>query len=100
MNITPTTLPNQIQPRVDRDKAAVAAVRAPSRARDSVDEPERRKQILQRIDQPELGRLASRVEKHLASSARASRALASYAEVAESAERNGLRDVLGFDAYA
>ena len=82
----------------------MAAVRAPNRARDSVDEPERRKQALQRIDQPELERLASRMEnrleKHLGSSARASRALASYAEVADSGERSGLHDLLGFDAYA
>jgi len=82
----------------------VAAIRAPNRARDSADEPERRTQPLQRIDQPERERLASRMEnrleKHLGSSARASHALASYAEVAGSDERSGLHDLLGFDAYA
>jgi hypothetical protein len=103
LNINPA-LPNPYQPPVDRDKIAVAAVRAPNRARDSVDEPERRKQPLQRIDQPELERLAGRMEhrleRHPGSSARASRALASYAEVAHGGELSGLHDLLGFDAYA
>jgi hypothetical protein len=103
VNITPA-LPNPHQPPVARDKTAVSAVRAPNRARDSVDEPERQTKPLQRIEQPERERLASRMEnrleKHLGSSARTSRALASYAEVADSGERSGLHDLLGFDAYA
>ncbi len=82
----------------------MAAVRAPNRARDSVDEPERQTKPLQRIEQPERERLASRMEnrleKHFGSSARTSRALASYAEVADGGERSGLHDLLGFDAYA
>ena len=82
----------------------MAAVRAPSRARDSVDEPERQAKRLQRIEQPERERLASRMEnrleRHPGSSARASRALASYAEVAHGGELSGLHDLLGFDAYA
>jgi len=82
----------------------VAAVRPPNRARDSVDEPERQTRPLQRIERPERERLASRMEnrleKHPGSSARTSRALASYAAVADSGERSGLHDLLGFDAYA
>jgi hypothetical protein len=69
-----------------------------------VDEPERQTKPLQRIEQPERERLASRMEnrleKHFGSSARTSRALASYAEVADGGERSGLHDLLGFDAYA
>ena len=82
----------------------MAAVRAPNRARDAVDEPERRELPLQRIDQSERERLVAQAETVLdklhGGSALASRALASYAEVAGSGERSGLSDLLGFDAYA
>ena len=103
MNITPA-LPNPYQPSETPDKSGVAAVRAPNRARDAADEPERREQPVRRIEPSERERLAAQVEtlpdRHHDASARASRALASYAEVAEGGERSGLRDLLGFDAYA
>ena len=82
----------------------MAAVRAPNRTRDAADEPERRRQPVQTVDQPTRERLAARLgsplETHAPASARASRALASYAEVADNGERSGLQDLLGFDAYA
>ena len=82
----------------------MAAVRAPNRARDAADEPARRGQPLQRIDQSEREHLVAQaqtlLDRHHAGSGRISRALASYSEVADSGERSGLQDLLGFDAYA
>lgn len=103
MNITPA-LPNPHPPSVAPDKTAVVAVRAPNRTRDAVDEPERRAQPVHRIGKSEREHLAARVEtlpdRRDDGSARVSRALASYAEIAEGGDRSGLRDLLGFDAYA
>jgi len=103
VNITPA-LPNPYQPSATPDQSSVAAVRAPNRARDAADESERREQPVRRIDPSERERLAAQVEalpdRQHDGSTRASRALASYAEVAEGGERSGLRDLLGFDAYA
>lgn len=104
MKITPA-LPNPYQPSVAPDKAAVAAVRAPNRTRDAADEPDRREHTVQRIGQSERERLAARMEplqhdRRGDGSAHVSRALASYAQVAEGSERSGLHDLLGFDAYA
>ena len=82
----------------------MAAVRAPNRTRDAADESERREQPVQRIGQAERERLAALVEtlpdRQHDGSTHVSRALASYAEVAEGGERSGLHDLLGFDAYA
>jgi len=104
VNITPA-LPNPYQLPVDQDKGAVAAVRAPNRARDSADQAGRRELRPQHIDETERERLVAQTNILLdrpphAASARASRALASYAEVAESGDPGGLRELLGFDAYA
>ena len=103
MNITPA-LPNPYQAPVDQDRSAVTAVRAPNRTRDAADEPERRRQAVRTIDQPARERIAARLgnpwERHAPASAHASRALASYAAVADNGERSGLQDLLGFDAYA
>ncbi len=103
MNITPA-LPNPYPSSVAPDKTAIAAVRAPNRVRDAVDEPERRQQPVQRIEPSQRERLAAQVEavpgRQLDGSVRVSRALASYAEVSEGGERKGLHDLLGFDAYA
>jgi len=56
------------------------------------------------IAQIERERLAAAVEtgrdQRAGESLRADRALASYAAVADDGERSGLRDLLGFDAYA
>ena len=81
------------------------AVRAPNRARDAGDEPEpRQPQLLSPISQKEREHLAGVVQagrdRQPGESLLADRALASYAAVAEDGERNGLRDLLGFDAYA
>lgn len=81
------------------------AVRAPTRARDVADEPEPRKpQSVNPIAQIERERLATVTkagrDRQAAESLRAGRALASYAAVADDGERSGLRDLLGFDAYA
>jgi hypothetical protein len=80
-------------------------VRAPNRARDAGDEPEpRRPQSVSPIAQIERERLAAAVDtgrdQRAGESLRADRALASYAAVADDGERSGLRDLLGFDAYA
>ena len=103
MKITPA-LPSPYQPSVDPGKAALAAVRAPNRTRDAVDEPARRGQQAQRIGRSEHERLAAhaaiRQDRQHDGSARVSRALASYAEIAEGGERSSLHDLLGFDAYA
>ena len=81
------------------------AVRAPTRARDVADEPEpRQPQSVSPIAQIERERLAAVIhagrDQNPAESLRADRALASYAAVADDGERSGLRDLLGFDAYA
>ena len=39
-------------------------------------------------------------DSHRSQSLRAQRALASYTAAADDVERSGLRDLLGFDAYA
>ena len=103
VNITPA-LPNPYQPSVDQDRAAVAAVRAPNRARDAVDQPQRREQPSRVVAQSERKRLVAQAEalldRQIGASAHVNRALASYAQVAEVGERSGLHDLLGFDAYA
>ena len=81
------------------------AVRAPNRARDAGDEPEpRQPQSVSPISQKEREHLAgvvqARPDRQPGESLRADRALASYAAVADDEDRNGLRDLLGFDAYA
>ena len=81
------------------------AVRAPNRARDAGDEPEpRQPTALSSIAQSERERLAAELntgrDRQAADSLRTDRALASYAAVADDGERSGLRDLLGFDAYA
>jgi len=82
----------------------VAAVRAPNRTRDAADDQDRRGQPLRSIEQSERERLVAQAEtlldKHHGGSARVSRALASYADVADNSQRSGLHDLLGFDAYA
>jgi hypothetical protein len=83
----------------------VPAVRAPNRARDAGDEPQpRQPHPVSPIAQIERERLAAAVEtgrdQRPGESLRADRALASYAAVADDGERSGLRDLLGFDAYA
>ena len=56
------------------------------------------------ISQKEREHLAAvvqaRPDRQVGESSRADRALASYAAVADDGDRNGLRDLLGFDAYA
>lgn len=103
MNITPV-LPNPHQPPATPRNTAVSAVRAPQPARDPADERERRQPLSHTLDRPERERLAVRAEGYATPqaghSALASRALASYAQVAADSERGSLRELLGFDAYA
>jgi hypothetical protein len=103
VNITPA-LPNPYQLPVEQDRKAVAAVRAPNPPRDVVDQAERRQPLSQTIDQAGRERIVShadaRVTPYQDGSARTSRALASYAQIAANGESGGLRELLGFDAYA
>ena len=57
----------------------MAAVRAPQRARDAADEPDRRKQALQSIDPPERERLAASGSPSRARMASLSKAIGSFA---------------------
>ncbi len=102
MNITPV-LPNPPQRPMDREPAAVGAVRPAQQTRDPVDETDRRAMVAQPYDQAERERLSQGVAGPVprqAGSARIGRALATYAEVGGDSDRHALRELLGFDAYA
>jgi hypothetical protein len=103
VNITPA-LPNPYPSPVDQERTAVAAVRAPNPPRNPADEPERRQPLLQAIDPAAHERIVARagalVTPHHEGSSLANRALASYAQIADSGDPSGLRELLGFDAYA
>lgn len=83
----------------------MASVRAPNPPRNVADQAESRQPLSQAIEQARRDRVVTtytgaRVTPHPESSARTSRALTSYARVAESGESGNLRELLGFDAYA
>ena len=103
VNITPA-LPNPHQPSVGQDHRGITAVRAPERARDAADQHAYRQQATKAVDQAERERRIAQAENRFyqrqSTSPAVHRALASYAAVADVGERNGLRDLLGFDAYA
>ena len=80
-------------------------MRPSNAARDATEDAERRRDRPPAIDRVERERLVEQAESELqryrgAESARANRALATYAQVAEDDKRRGLHDLLGFDAYA
>jgi len=103
VKITPA-LPNPHQASVGQDKGGVAAVSAPVRVRDAVEHASRRQPPSRVIEPVERERLAAEIENRLYqrydTASRAGRAIASYASVADTGDHNGLRDLLGFDAYA
>ena len=103
MNITPA-LPNPHQASVGQDKGGVPAVKAVSRSRNSADQAPDRSQPPRIVDPAEREQLVAQVESRFYRrpdiTPHSSRALASYAAVADGGERTGVRDLLGFDAYA
>ena len=82
----------------------MAPVQAPKRSRDATDEPAGRTPVRQVIDESRHAQLVARAEalvtQQKGHSALANRALASYAQIADSTERNSLQNLLGFDDYA
>lgn len=103
MKIAPA-LPSPQQPPASPGRCAVAPVAATGAARDAGDERARHPGPTQATDAPAQGRLipgretlATRQADH---PAHVSRALASYARVANDGEHSSLRELLGFDAYA
>lgn len=104
MNITPA-LPRPYQPPSEQERGALAAVRAPSPTRDSVEDAEGKRQKPPVVTAADVEHYAARAEAvvhpHEPSlSAHANRALASYGQVAGDTEKSDLRNLLGFDAYA
>ena len=103
MKITPA-LPNPHPMSSGQDKGGVAAVSAPTRVRDAADQTARRQPATRIVDPIERERLVAQAESRLyqrhGASSLAGRAIASYATVAGESENSGLRDLLGFDAYA
>ena len=84
----------------------MGAVQAVRPARDAADQSEQRQARPHTLllDEARRGRVAARpsaqVSPQPAHSAHSSRAIASYARVADDTDRHRLRDVLGFDGYA
>ena len=82
----------------------MAAVNATRRSRDATDEPGRRPGTQRVIDESRHAELVARADVKVTPqrghSAYASRALATYARVADDGERRSLSDMLGFDSYA
>ena len=103
MNIAPT-LPTLQPPAQQQERRVVTAVNASQRSRDATDEPGRRPVAQRVIDESRHARLVARAEvtatPQRGHSTYASRALASYARVADDGERRSLSDLLGFDDYA
>lgn len=82
----------------------MGAVRESLPARDAADGGDRRSPVERRPGAAD-GETLARAHEHRAVRqadypARVSRALASYARVADAGEQNSLRELLGFDAYA
>ena len=104
MNITPA-LPSPYHPSNDQERQTVGPVRASNPSMGATDD-ERRRHHPPAVDRVERERLIEQAEHglkryhHGAESARANRALASYAQIAEDNRRQGLHELLGFDAYA
>ena len=100
MNITPA-LPNPYHPPAEHERTAVSGVRAPHPTRDAASQAERRVPLPQMTEEAWRERAAEHpVVLQSGESARANRALASYARVADEGRRGDLHDLLGFDAYA
>jgi hypothetical protein len=102
VNINPT-LPSPIPAPEPKNSRSVGAVPAVPHARDTAD-PATRQDPPRRVSQAEreaiLGDGATVYRQADTGSRRASRALAAYSAVAEQPQRNDLREMLGFDAYA
>ncbi len=104
MKITPA-LPNPYQSPADPNRQVVRAVHASGPARDAADEADRRHERVPRVDPLTHERLAAQIgpdprQRDGAMSARAHKALASYARVAGEDQKQDLQRLLGFDAYA
>lgn len=106
VNVTPA-LPNPYQPPAQQERTAVAAVRPANPARDARDEADRQPVLFRMLDEADRERVYVRAETrgHVGrqpddASTHTHRALAAYAAVADQGERTGLRELLGFDAYA
>ncbi len=96
-------LPHPYTPSSGTERSSVAGVSAPHQARDANDEPDPKRHPMQALDvnlRTRLEAMNTGRDSHREESLRSQRALASYAAVADDSERSGLRDLLGFDAYA
>jgi hypothetical protein len=103
LKITPA-LPNPYQRPAQQERGVVGAVHESLPVRDGAAERNRRAPMAQPPDSAARDHLEPSSERHLVRQtdhpARVSRALASYAGVANQGEQNSLRELLGFDAYA
>ena len=82
----------------------MASISAARQTRDATDQPGRSPAAQPVVDASRHARPVARAEVTVTpqrgQSAHASRALATYARVADDGERRSLRDMLGFDDYA
>lgn len=95
MKLTPA-LPSPYQPPGPQERRVVAALSAVHPARTAGEQVQRHQVPAGQLESAERERLAAR----LPDAAQARRAISTYQQVAAADRRSGLRELLGFDAYA